>query len=292
MNLSIIIPDHNDLKLLDLVASIDYTNDKDCFVELVIVLNKPTEELINLVSRLKINYREKFEFNIITVDICNLGYVYNVGIKNCKYDLIMFLDSDLVCEKRAIKTLVDTMKDNHIKIAKGKVYFEKKETFWGKIIYESRYATTTNVKVPYIPVIIIRKDIFKILDDGYMFPEDTVWCADADFAYRVLKKQLNIKYLNACFYHPSISVKKDIIDAAYYGFGKGIRVKRTKEKWNAWHEILMFNRLGKNENIHLISRLYLIAWCCIQQVCCGIQLIAPNNMFLKETRSFKYEESK
>lgn len=287
MNLSIIIPDHNDLKIIQLIDSIDFTCSEVQHVELVIVLNKPTEELARAIDKLQKSHAGKFEFTVVTIDICNFGHIYNIGIKNCRYDLIMFLDSDLVCRPGAIKKLIEAMNDKTIHIAKGKVFFDKKSTLGGKVVYESRYATTTNVKVPYIPVIVMRNDIFHILDDGYMFPEDTVWCADADFANRVMKKGLKVAYLDADFYHPCIGIKKDLKDAIYYGFGKGIRVKRTKEEWKPLKEIRFINQLGLNENIHFSSKLYLLLWCCIHQISCGLQTLVPNTMFFKQSIAFK-----
>lgn len=54
----------------------------------------------------------------------------------------------------------------------------------------TRLVNTTNVIVPYIPVILLNKKIFWELSDNVMFAVDTVWCSDAEFGYRVLNKKI------------------------------------------------------------------------------------------------------
>ncbi len=46
MNISIIIPNHSDLRMYKMINSIDYFNNEDRTVELIIVLNKPTKEVL------------------------------------------------------------------------------------------------------------------------------------------------------------------------------------------------------------------------------------------------------
>ena len=289
MNLSIIIPDHNDLRLIDLVDSIDYASTEKQKVELVLVLNKPTVELLQLVDKIKIKYCKKFDIKSVLIEICNLGYAYNAGIENASYDNIMFLDSDLICIPNAIKKMVQCMEDKNAKIVKGIVWFEH-NGFITKLISNTRKVTTSKVKKAYIPVLLMNKNIFQELDDGYMFAVDTVWCADADFANRVDEKKIPVKYIKSDFLHPAIGLKKDLKDALYYGFGKGIRTKRTGESWKPCREVADLVKSAKKERLSFLEYGYLVFWGTIMQFGCLMQLFLPNHFFFPQ--SMKFDEGK
>ncbi|WP_158642133.1 glycosyltransferase family 2 protein [Brevibacillus laterosporus] len=287
LNISIVIPNRSDLRIKNLLESIDYYNDNNKTIEIIIVLNKPTEELKKLTYNLKEKMKEKFVFKIVNIEFSNFGLAYNTGIQNATYDNILFLDSDLICGKGSIKLMVEDLIEQDVSIVKSKLIYERKDSFWDNLVYKSRLVTTTNAEPPYIPVILIKKQIFRELNDGYMFPVDTVWCADADFAYRVLDKKIKIFYNDAKFYHASISIKKDLYDAILYGFGKGIRTKRTKEKWNPIKEAIFITRLGVDEKLSFMELIYLFVWGSLMQIACLVQLLLPNGFFLKESLSFE-----
>lgn len=82
MNISILIPNHSDLRMINMIQSIDYFNNEMHQVELLIVLNNPTDLVIKQVEEVKEKFKEKFLFNIIQTEYCNLGHVYNEGFKN------------------------------------------------------------------------------------------------------------------------------------------------------------------------------------------------------------------
>lgn len=286
MNISILIPNHSDLKMKELVDSIDYRNNAFHTVQLVIVLNNPTSQLEELTLRIQQNYRHFFTFKIIRIDKCNLGAAYNAGIIHADYDHILFLDSDLICVPGAIQKMVDVMRRTRTSIVKGKVLFDSQNVVT-RLTAHVRYVTTTDTKEPYIPVILMNKYIFRQLNDGYMFAVDTVWCSDADFSNRVLKKNIPISYTDAFFRHPSITLQKDFKDALYYGLGKGIRIKRTKENWRPINEILGIMKIGKKRSLTLGEMVYLFLWSATIQIGCLIQLIFPNKMILKQSIDFE-----
>ena len=53
MNISIIIPNHSDLRISRMIDSIDFHSNEYHQVELVIVLNKPTDAVVKLVNQIK-----------------------------------------------------------------------------------------------------------------------------------------------------------------------------------------------------------------------------------------------
>lgn len=281
MNLSIIVPNHNDLRMLDMISSIDYFSDNSRIVEIIIILNNPTKELVEQCVFIQKKYK-KFSIKVLNECYQNLGYLYNVGIKNAQFDNILFLDSDVVCENGAIEQLISDLESNkHNMLAKAELVYKKSNN----LVEKSRLCNTTKDVPPYIPVILIKKDIFKHFKDDFIFAVDTVWCSDAEFANRVLNENIQFTYSKARFYHDKISLKKDIKDAMLYGFGKGIRIKRTKEYWSPIKEISDMNRKTLDNGLTLIERLYCIFWIVLQQISCGFQLISP--ILFKDSLDFK-----
>ncbi|WP_207694593.1 hypothetical protein DOK67_0000370 [Enterococcus sp. DIV0212c] len=279
MNISILIPNHNDLRMKNLIQSIDYTCDSKKKVELVIVLNNPTKELKEQCENIHSEYKDKFLFNFIYTDRQNLGYLYNIGLQASSFDHVMFLDSDIICEPYAIEKIIESM-DQDTQLVKANLIYKNMNGF----VEKARFCNTTKDIPPYIPVILIKKDIFKLLKDNFVFAVDVVWCSDAEFAYRVINEDIPFKYCEANFYHDKITLKKDVKDAILYGFGKGIRIKRTKEEWNPFKEIREMKNKSSKHNLSILEMFYSVFWISLQQVSCGIQIVFPN--FFKNSMNF------
>lgn len=252
MNISILIPNHSDLRMINMIQSIDYFNNEMHQVELLIVLNNPTDLVIKQVEEVKEKFKEKFLFNIIQTEYCNLGHVYNEGFKNATYDNIFIIDTDMICQKGSINKMVNAMGDKLI--VKGKILFDSTN----RIIRKARLVNTTNTIEPYIPAIIINRNVFLRLKDDFMFAVDTVWCSDAEFANRIINEKIDVVYTDATFYHEKIAFKKDLKDAFLYGFGKAIRIKRTKEEWKPLREINNIYQSGKINKLSFDEQCYSI----------------------------------
>lgn len=283
MDTSILIPNHSDLRMIHMIESIDYFDCDDHRVELVIVLNRPTNAVREQVEKIKKIYNEKFIFKVVHVSKCNLGLVYNEGIKQASFDNIMFIDTDLTCARGAIEKTISTMRNELI--VKAKIVYKGMD----RLVERARLVNTTETILPYIPVILINRNIFYHLKDDYMFAVDTVWCSDAEFAYRVINEKIKINYTDAEFYHDKISIKKDLKDAVFYGFGKGIRIKRTREKWKPFSEIVEMYKIGKEKKLNFLENGYSILWIMLQQLACFIQLCIP--IIFKESIAFENSES-
>ena len=286
MNISIIVPNRSDKRMKRMLQSIDYYETPEHHVEILIILNNETPEIAEMSAKLKEKYKYRFQIRIVRINYSNFGVIYNTGIKEAKYDNVMFIDTDLVCEKGSIKKVVDCMEsDPDTMIVKAKLVY----TGMANLVERARFVNTTDVREPYIPVILIKKQLFLKLKDDYLFPVDTVWCADADFAYRALNENIKISYNDAVFYHDKISIKKDLKDALMYGFGKGIRIKRTKEHWNPFTEMIERIKSGQDRNLSFIENGYSILWLFLQQVTCFIQLFIPK--VFKDSLPFEKSES-
>ncbi|MBV7392472.1 glycosyltransferase family 2 protein [Enterococcus sp. ALS3] len=271
MDLTIIIPNHNDLRMIKMIESIDYRSTKNQTVELLILLNNPTKEVIRQCNEIKIRFKKDFLVREILTDIQNLGYLYNLGIKNASFEHIMFLDSDLICGNNSIELMVSQLKKNKVELIKAKLIY----TNMNGLVEKARLVNTTEKVPPYIPVILLKKSIFFKFKDNFLFAIDVVWCSDAEFAHRVINENIPYIYSEAEFFHDKISLKKDIKDAFLYGFGKGIRVKRTREKWEPFNEIISMRRKGKKCGLTLRENSYSVFWITMQQLACLIQQFIP-----------------
>ena len=282
MNISILIPNHNDLRMKEMIDSIDVWRSEKHEIELLFVLNKPTKELLDQVHSIKMKYSSKFIINVINVGQCNLGLIYNYGIKAALYDNILFIDSDLICGKNAIQKIMD-IAERDVDVIKAKVIYEKMNHF----VEKARQINTTYSLIPYIPVIMLKRSSLRKLKMDYLFAVDTVWCSDAEFGKRILDDGLSVKYTDAAFYHSYIGIKKDLKDAILYGLGKGIRIKRTHEKINCIRELSEMYAKGKQYNLSIFENMYSLIWIILQQVFCRIQIVLP--VLFKD--SLPFEES-
>lgn len=208
MDLSIIIPVKDDIRITQCVESIDED------VEVVIVMNEPSQEIIEIVSNM--DY-----VTSVCIDEANLSKAYNAGIEAAKYENVMLMDSDCIFEKGTIRKLYDGMKD--AKLSKGMVVF-KRDSLESTIVAKVREFTTTDFCNAFSPPLIFKKSIIE--DIGYYFNPNLKWEEDFDFNSRVMEKKLKIHWdRSAVIYHPALTFKQDLRSAYNYGTGHGIGIK-------------------------------------------------------------------
>lgn len=217
MDLTIIIPVHDDLRIERCVESIDEE------VEIVAALNRPTEEISDLVERLGLSTCE--------IDKNNLGMAYNAGLDAASHDLVLFMDSDCVFEPGAIRKLYSEFEANpDLMLAKGYVVFHS-DSLETEITRRARTVNTSNVPYAFIPPLMLKKQVFDEINDGYRFAEDVVWCVDYEFELRRAASEIPVRLVpEARIHHEPIRIKSDFKSAFKYGTGKRIRHERTGEK--------------------------------------------------------------
>lgn len=240
---SIIIPCADDVRIEQCLNSIDEN------VEVVVVLNGATNEVMNIVKKYK---------NVKKVNIPerNLAKSLNVGIENSKYSKVLFMDSDCVFDKGAIRKLYEGLRNHYL--SKGKVVFQSNGLI-SSIIARVREYTTADKPNAYKPPLAIRKSIKKLVG-GYYFDPEVIWTEDADFNLRVLRANIEIEFVpSAKIFHPPLTFRQDLRSAFRYGFGKSIRVKKNIAQGIGTH----FREVDK-----LISRkgfwagIYYLIWNC------------------------------
>lgn len=202
MNISIIIPVKDDIKIRDCVASIDEE------VETVIVLNTPSDEVREYVASLDCTVKEISENN--------LSRAYNVGIEASSYDNILLMDSDCTFDQGTIQKLYRGLEE--APLSKGRVNFAS-SSLMGRIIALSREYHVSDIVNAYSPPLAFRKDI-KIAICEHFFDEDLHWTEDHEFDQRVQKAGLKINYdPSATIQHGELTAKSDLRSAFRYGTG-------------------------------------------------------------------------
>lgn len=207
MNLSIIIPVKDDLRIKNAIDSIDEN------VEIVIVLNIPSKEIRLLTKKLK---NLNANIKITEIGVNNLSKAYNVGIKSSTKDNVLLMDSDCVFKKNTIRKLFEGLKN--CELSKGRVSF-KIHTFINKIIALSRDYHATDIVNAYSPPLAFKKSI-KNKIGGYFFDEEIYWTEDHEFNQRVKRARFKIAYNpKAIIKHKALTIKADLRSSFFYGMG-------------------------------------------------------------------------
>jgi len=221
MNISVVIPVSDDLRLKRCVDSIDEK------VEVVVSFNKPSEEIRSLVrSMLKSQengkkYKE-IKFVVCEIEKPSIAGAYNNGIKYSSYDRIFLMDSDCIFKKGCIKKLEKNLKNGFL--SKGKVIFTT-NSWISKIIAKAREYHTSDKISAYSPPLLFSKKIIDYIGSYYFHPS-LYWLEDSEFDKRVNKARLKIAYdPTANVYHPPLSPASDLKSAFCYGVGKRIGVE-------------------------------------------------------------------
>ena len=164
-NISIVICVADDKRIKNMLDSI-----KD-YCEVLVILNGATLDVKNIVESYKNS--DKFELKVIEIPEKNLSKSRNIGMKEAKYDRVVFYDSDCIMTENALKNY-DSMFNKYM-LVDGYVKF-KNDNFQSKIISVQRSMGLPGYAL--CPSMGIRKDIIKKL--GYYFDEDIKWIEDAE----------------------------------------------------------------------------------------------------------------
>lgn len=240
--------------------------------EFIVVLNRGTEALELLTDELHEEYAPFCDVRTVVTDVCNLGHLYNIGLLAASFDDCLFIDSDIICAPGAIDKLVDAH-EVHRSVTKGRTVF----VGGSKLVRQARLVNTTDDVPPYIPIVIVNKNVFGRLNGTFVFAVDVVWCSDAEFAYRVLESGVEVTFVDdAEFFHDAV-LKTDVRDAWLYGLGKGNRINRTGEAWHPLGEILATARKARTQ-VGWSGVAYATFWIALQQLACWRQ-VGRQNLF-------------
>lgn len=225
---SIVIPCADDIRIKNCLESIDEK------VEIIVVLNGATNKVKKIVKK----------YNVKTVEIHerNLAKALNVGIAKSRNIKLIFMDSDCIFEKGAIRKLYKGL--TNYGVAKGKVIFES-NSFISRVIARVREYSYYDTPKPYNPFLGINKNIKKLIGN-YFFDSNVHWTEDADLNTRLKETNIKINYVfDAKVFHPSLSLNHDLRSAFRYGIGKRIRVETGKANNVGTHFKKVFDVMNK-----------------------------------------------
>jgi len=210
MDLSIIIPVSNDARLNNCLESIVENT------EVVVVLNQPSKEIQFLLNKWQ-NKKKPFTLKVCEIDEKNLAKARNEGVRQSKYDSLLFIDSDCTFDRKLLHLMYKELKG--FDLVKGKLCFQS-NGLWSNITkkrWDSFYNNFQNRTYFFTPNLAIKKSIFEKLG---MFDESFIYSEDFEFNYRTNDKSLRTKYEpNAVVYHPPIDFITDNRSHFRYGMG-------------------------------------------------------------------------
>ncbi len=217
MNISIVIPVSDDLRISDCIKSIDEK------VEVVISLNKPSKKVLEEIKKLLRSKKlSHLKIKTCTIKEASIAGAYNNGIKAATHELILLMDSDCIFDKSCIQKLYANLNGNLL--SKGKVVFTH-DSFLSKVVSRSREYHTSDKISAFSPPLLFSKKI-KTHIGGYFFHPKLCWLEDSEFDSRVQKAGLKISYdSTARVLHPPLTPRRDLRSAFWYGVGKRIGVE-------------------------------------------------------------------
>lgn len=242
LSLSIVIPCADDIRIKHCLNSIDEK------VEIVVVLNGATKEILNIVN--------SYDVKVVEIKEKNLSRALNIGIKEARNPNIILIDSDCRFEKGAIKKLFRGLREHYI--AKGEVVFESNNLISETIAKVREYAYYDPPK-PYNPFLAIRKSLKQLVGD-YYFDEKIHWTEDADLNARLKKAGVEVNYVfSARVFHPPLSLRHDLRSAFRYGIGKRIRVEKKVSGGTGTHFLKILD-VGIKKGF--LASFYYFVWNC------------------------------
>lgn len=207
MELSIIIPVKDDIRIKNCIESIDEQ------VEVIVAMNSATKEVKAIVEELNVK--------AVSIPEANLSKAYNKGIEAATFDRVLLMDSDCIFQKGTIRKLYNG--SLMAKLSKGKVVFTH-NSFGSRVVSKVREFTTSDYCNAFSPPLILHKSIKE--DIGYYFNPSLKWEEDFDFNRRVFENNVKIYWdKTAEIYHPPLSIIQDLRSAYNYGVGHGIGIK-------------------------------------------------------------------
>lgn len=211
MQLSVIIPIHNDITVERCIDSIDEN------VEVVFVLNNPTDDDISRIKKIRNNSFYSIHFKTIFLKEASLSTSYDIGIKKATYSKIILMNADCYFYEKTIFKIFNNL--DRFDLVRGKVEFLYKNMFQ-RIVSKIRHSHTNGKRAFAPPLGLNRKELLLNFNKEY-FDHRLTWTEDFDFEIRRKINRIEVCYeSSAKIFHQPISMLDDLKSAHKYGIGQ------------------------------------------------------------------------
>ncbi|MGC8564882.1 MAG: glycosyltransferase [Thermoplasmata archaeon] len=223
-------------------------------MESILIQERPFEVIVvdsesddGTVEILK-NFIDKIDLKIIEIK-CTRGAGRNIGVKNSKFDFILFTDGDAVLDRNWISEMRKSfIEGNDVVAGKTITIGNKKFSNFERVelYYKNFDVTFPSCNLGY------RKEFFESLGG---FDENFITAEDIDLNFRALNKGAKFHYNeNAIVYNRT---REDVISFFKQAFWNGYgRKQLSKKHGNLWKRYSLKNMFSKKQlNFFGISRL-------------------------------------
>lgn len=210
---SIIIASYNSQKTikrnLDSLIELKYPKNR---LEIIYIDDGSIDNSVKIISE----YCKKYNFiKLIRQNHKGIGAARNLGIKNAKYNIIAFIDSDCFADNNWLKQINRNF-NKKVGAVAGSIIPDNPQNRLEKYLaslyhsYRQDYSVMANFA--------FRKDLLEVI--GY-FDENLISGEDVDFSWRLAKSNIRVKYVKeAVVTHKMRSNMTSLIKWAYRD-GKG-----------------------------------------------------------------------
>lgn len=211
MQLSVIIPIHNDTNVERCIDSIDEN------VEVVFVLNNPSTDDIARINKIKRNSSQNINFMTIFLKEASLSTSYDIGIKKATYSKIILMNADCYFYKKTIFKIFTNL--DRFNLVRGKVEFLYENKIQ-RIVSKVRHSHT-NGKRAFAPPLGLNKNESLLNFNKEYFDHRLTWTEDFDFEIRRKINRIEVYYeSSAKIFHQPINMLDDLKSAHKYGVGQ------------------------------------------------------------------------
>ena len=180
---SFVIPAYNEEKdigkLLDSLMALDYPKNK---YEVIIVDDGSTDRTVEIAS--------KYPIKIIKGPHKGVGVARNLGWRSAKFDIIVFIDADMILHKNFLKEIIKCFKDPKVAGADCTIRLRNKKSLIARVLFLRKELGVAQYKFPFVK--ICKKKVLKEVggfDPQYGFYDDWV------LNMRILEKGYKILFM-------------------------------------------------------------------------------------------------
>lgn len=217
--ITVVIPCKDDREIKRCILSIDPAT-----CEVFVIFNGAKEEFVEEITDFMQKAVPNLEYRFQILEKPNLAKALEVGTKNSKSELVLYMDSDCTFEQGCIDAFLfeAAQRDMSNCVLKGKIFFDPGDTWLENIIANSRTHHTADVLTAYKPPLLISKRILPKIG-GYAFDTRLIWREDSDLDNRIRQAGIQIVPVESgIIHHGKITLKTDLRSTFRYGIGLAI----------------------------------------------------------------------